>query len=422
MKYKQIILLCTLFALQLMPFSHLHGQDKYTHLSIQALESRFAATPTTETATALSGSYIKSATTAYKRNQNDSLQLFLKKCQETWQRVVPQNEQTQAQSFVDIGSFYIDVKSFALADSFLTIANDYMINSGDEEFKCYVQLRLSKVYMARGLMQKAAELLYPWQDKIQSFSDSEVKKQAYMRIGEFYQFYGTLEKMVLALPYFERSLAITEETFPLNYSNFIGPLGAMYNNYCYRNKLDSAQMVMERMLVLLPQLDVFQQVWLLTVNGSFYVNTHDLPKAKVFINRTWALIEANNMLESDDGQFTLHLFGRVAMAEGRYRDAEGYFKQSLAICKKIDVKQGIHNNLTELVKLTEKQGKYQEQTRYQKELSELNGFFQKKITIKTLPIWRCSSMWRKKTALSSSKNRHNGSYGLGCCSWVWYLL
>ncbi len=377
MENKQIILLCTFFALQVMPFSEIYGQDKHPLPSIQDLERRFAATPTTESATALSRAYIKSANVAYKRNQNDSLQLFLNKCQETWQRVVPQNERTQAQSFIDIGSFYIIVKSFALADSFLTIANDYAIKSKDEEFKCVVQLKLSKVYMERGLMQKAAELLYPWPDKIESFSDIEIKKRAYMTLGEFYQFYGTPEKMALAMSYFKRCLAVLEEDLPPNHPSLLGPLGAIYNTYCHNEQFDSAQIVMKRMMGLLPQLDVLQQVWLLTVNGSFYVNTHDLPKAKEFINRAWALIEANNMHESDDGQFTLHLLGQVAMAEGRYGDAEDYFKRSMAICKKIDVKRGLHNNLTELVKWAEKQGKYQEQTRYQKELSVLNSFLAK---------------------------------------------
>lgn len=373
MENKQIILLCTFFALQLMPFSEIYGQDKHS-LSIQDLESRFAATPTTESATALNRAYIKSATVAYKRKQNDSLQLFLNKCQETWQRVMPQNEQTQAQGFVDIGSFYIILKSFALADSFLTIANDYAIKCDDEEFKCVVQMKLSKVYMARGLMQKAAEMLYPWQDKIESFTDIEVKKRAYMTLGEFYQFYDTPEKMALAMSSFKRCLAVLEEALPPNHPSLLGPLGSIYNTYCHNEQFDSAQIVMKRIIALLPQLDVFQQVWVLTVNGSFNVNTHDLPKAKEFINRSWALVEANNMQESDDGQFTLHLFGRVAMAEGRYGEAEDYLKRSLAICKKIDFKRGLHNNLTELVKLTEKQGKYQEASRYQKELSELNEY------------------------------------------------
>ena len=182
------------------------------------------------------------------------------------------------------------MKSFALADSFLTIANDYAIKSKDEEFKCVVQLKLSKVYMARGLMQKAAELLYPWPDKIESFSDIEVKKRAYMTLGEFYQFYGTPEKMVLAMSYFKRCLAVLEEALPPNHPSLLGPLGAIYSTYCHNEQFDSAQIVMNRMIGLLPQLDVLQQVWLLTVNGSFYVNTHDLPKAEEFINRAWAFM------------------------------------------------------------------------------------------------------------------------------------
>ena len=376
MEHQLKILLFTLFALQFAPFSPLFGQDK-PPLSIQDLESRFAEKPTTEIAKELSRAYIKTAMGAYKRKQNDSLHLFLNKCQETWRRVVPQNEKTKAHAFLDIGSFYINVKNYVLADSFLTIANDFAIKGKDEEFKCIIQLRLSKAYMSRGFMQKAAEVLYPWKDKIESFTDFEVKKMAYMRLGEFYKFYTTPEKAVLAMSCFKRCLTILEENLPPNHPNLFEPLSAIYNTHCNNKQFDSAQIVMKRMIELLPQLDVFRQVWVLMVNGSFYVNTHDLPKAKDYINRTWALIEANNMHESDDGQFTLHLFGRVAMAEERYAESEDYFKQSLAICKKIDYKRGLHNNLTELVELTEKQGKYQAQTRYQKELSELNEFLAK---------------------------------------------
>ena len=238
MKNQLIFIFLMLFSLQFTHLSPLYAQEKHP-LSIQDLESRFAETPTTESAKELSKAYIKTATGAYKRKHNDSLQLFLNKCQETWRRVVPQNEKTQAHAFLDIGSFYINVKNYALADSFLTIANDFAIKGKDEEFKCIIQLRLSKAYMSRGFMQKAAEVLYPWKDKIESFNDIEVKKLAYMRLGEFYKFYSTPEKAASAMSCFKRCLAILEENLPANHPNLFEPLSAIYNTHCNNKQFDS---------------------------------------------------------------------------------------------------------------------------------------------------------------------------------------
>lgn len=368
-----IIRLFTVLGLQCLGLSVLNGQNSGASdpLSINALESRFAASPNAETAKNLSQAYLDAAKTAYKRKHNDSIPFFLNKSQALWEKDMPQTARNKAESFFAIGGFYLEIKNYVLADNFFTKANEWALQTDDDAFKCSVQLEWAYVKVLRGLMEEAADLVSRWQDKIESFGDPMLKKQAFQRVGAFYNAYGTPEKARLALPYLKRGLAIAEETLGPNHPRIVFNLGVLRNTYKTIGQIDSVIAIGKHLETLLPQLDVFAKVWVLMTNGSDYLMVNDLPKARAYLTRTWSLIEANNMQESDDGQYTLFLFGKLAIAEGRYAEAESYLNRALTICKTIDYKLGIQDVLTQLVVVAEKQGRYQEQARLQKELSEL---------------------------------------------------
>ena len=351
--------------------AQLDAVNALTARSLSELEQNFGKDPNFDNAQMLSNGYLELAAAVYKRKHQDSLPFFFQKSQSVWQRVVPQNAKAKAQSFMVIGDFYLDVKNYVLADSFFTKASEWALQTDEAEYQCSVQMEWAYVKTVRGLMQEAANLVNRWQDKIESFSNPLIKKQAFQRVGAFYNAYGTPEKAKLAVPYLKRGVEIAEAYLGPNHPRLVFNLGILRTTYKITGDLDSVILIGKKLETLLPQLDIFAQIWVLMTNGSDYLRIHDLPHAKAYLNRTWTLIEANNMQESDDGQYTLYLFGKLAIEEGRYGEAENYLKQALSICKKIDYKTGIQDVLTQLVIVAEKQGKYAEQAHYQKELSAL---------------------------------------------------
>ncbi|MBL7815001.1 MAG: response regulator [Saprospiraceae bacterium] len=363
------------FALPFVCLLSLSGQSDAVNIlsnhSLQDLEQEFVRVPSYDNAQTLSSAYMEMAVAVNKRKHPDSIAHFLSKSQATWQRVSPQNAKVKAQTFVDIAGFYLYVKNYILADSFYTKANDWALQTGDEEYKCYVQMEWAYVKTMRGLMQDAANLVHKWQDKIEGFANPIIKRRAFQRVGAFYNAYGTPEKARIAIPYLRRGVEVAESYLGTNHPQMVFNLGILRNTYKSLGYLDSVIQIGKKLETLLPQLDPVAQIWVLMTNGNDYLSVNNLPKAKEYLNRTWALIETNNLQESDDGQYTLYLFGKTAIAEERYTEAENYLQRALVVCKKIDYKLGIREVLVQLVIAAEKQGNYQKQALYQKELSDV---------------------------------------------------
>jgi len=366
------VLVRFLFAFLLI-FPCLLSAQTHFHLpNLAELERRFGSQPNTANASALSYAYLEFAKATVLRKQPDSMQLFLGKSQQTWRRVRPQNAYTQAKYFADMGYFYYGFKrEYAVADSFYQLANPWVFKSDSTDFITLTQLELANVYLLRGFKQKGADLIQKWENKVEQVADKKMRSRCFDRLSRFYESIDNIGAMEHAIYYFKRSLAIAQEIEEPGSPRLLAYYAKLETRYEQIGKLDSALLMLQLMEARFSEVDIFRQVWTLMVGASLHIKLNDIQTAKSYLNRAWPMVQANHLEETDDGQYVIFLLGQVAHLEGRLEEAEGYFKLALETCRKADYKRGQRDILEELVKVAEKQGKYSDQARYQKELSEV---------------------------------------------------
>ncbi|MCC6462713.1 MAG: response regulator [Saprospiraceae bacterium] len=361
------------------------AQTHFPLPKLAKLEQKFAAQPNSANATALSYAYMEFAKATVLRKQPDSMHFFLSKSQQTWRQVRPQNAFAKAKYFADMGYFYYVFKrEYAVADSFYQLANPWIFETDSTDFIVLTQLELANVYLLRGFKQKGADLVQAWEHKVDQVANKKMRSRSFDQLRRFYESIDNPGAAERAIHYFKRDLAIAQEIEGPNSPRLLAYYCQLETRYEQIGQLDSALLMLQLLEARLSEADIFRQVWILMVGASLHLKLKDLPTAKEYLNRTWPLVQANHLEETDDGQFVIFLLGQVAQLEGRLAEAEGYFKRALETCRKADYKEGKRDILGELVTVAEKQHKYHDQARYQKELSEIEVLLTKEAYSKTI--------------------------------------
>ncbi len=374
-----------LFACLLTFPGHLSAQTHSPLPGLLELEQKFATQPNTANANALSKACIELAKATILRKQPDSMQLFLDKSQQTWRLVKPQNAFAKAMYYAETGRFYYRFKrEYVVADSFYQLANPWIFQTDSIEFMTVSQIELANIYLQRGFKQKGVDLVQQWLDNVEHIADKKIKSYCFDELRRFYQSIGKPEALERAMYYATRDFAIAQEIYEPNDPRLLTYYCQMETIYNRMGKIDSAIIMLKHLEARLSQADIFRQVWILMASASSHLTINDITTAKRYLNRAWPLVQANHLEETDDGQYVIFLLGRVACLEGRWGEAEGYFKRALATCQKLDYKSGKRDILKELVQVTEKQNKYPDQARYQKELSEIEVFLTKETYSKSI--------------------------------------
>lgn len=335
------------------------------------LEQQFARQPNVENATQLTHTYCDLAQTALNHERLDSMRLWLAKCQETWLRVVPQKALTKAKADLSVGEFYDINRNYKLADSFYILANKWLLQTDSLELIGMTRLKQVNIYQMRGMVQKALKLVKVWETKVPAFTNKQIQADAFQALGYFYLALDKPETALLASHYFKRALAAAEEIYAPDHPKLSRYLSGLHQDYRNRNKIDSALLMLKRMEDLFPRQNIYAKIWVLMATADAYMTINDVAAAKRYLNRTWAMLQSENLQETDDGQYTMYLLAKVAMAEGRFAEAEDYLKRALAVCIKLDYQIGIKEALGELVQVSKKQGKYQAQAGYQEDLLKI---------------------------------------------------